>query len=139
LIVAYSLVRPSVARDDRDNPGSDAETPAAAFALIKLVLDHPKACDHRIVSLLRARQPARAIELALQRARSIENLPGPPRSVFGTSVRHPEWYAAAALVPISPNPSSYGPLLRAALTRAPSPESLHDYLKSLRPDKESKL
>ncbi|MGH7754873.1 MAG: hypothetical protein ACREM8_01120, partial [Vulcanimicrobiaceae bacterium] len=135
LLVAYSLVTGGFLAKGRDEPPS-SELPPAAFALIKLVLDHPRARDERIVALLRARDPDRALALALRRARQISALPGRPRSIAAAEIANPEWYAAAALIPIRRTARDYGTILDAALVRdrrGHIDQDARDYLNSLEP------
>jgi CRISPR-associated protein Csx17 len=144
LIRAYALVRASNAyeRDRGPGEGSDrqADPVPAAFALLKLVIDHPAACDRRIIARLRAGHVERALELALQRGRAVAEFPGPVRNISGAHVRDPRWYAAAALVPMRFTAADYAPLLNAALTRRFKPEISADrdvvnrYLLSLQPE-----
>lgn len=138
LLRSYSIVKPPMAvRHGGDSTGEEAgDGLPASFALIKLVLDHPRSCDRRIVALLRAREPQRALDLALQRARSIPGLPAAPRSVAAADVPDSQWYAAASLVPIRLRPSDYRPILNAALTRRIDLYETTDYLNSMRQEKE---
>ncbi|GEM_PF-3105939 len=136
LMMAYALVAPSTDQSGSAAVENGHGLPAAAFALMKLVIDHPKACDRRIISLLRARQPQRALALSLQRIRTIDGLPGMPRSVAAACVADPEWYAAAIIVPIRFEPQDYGLLLRAALVDT-SLWSVTSYLNSLKQEKEA--
>ncbi|MGP6157127.1 MAG: hypothetical protein ACLPYS_06395 [Vulcanimicrobiaceae bacterium] len=138
LLGSYSLIKPPIVvrHVEASVERTVDEAPPAAFALIKLVLDHPKACDRRIVALLRAREPARALALALQRARSIPGLPAEPRNVAAAHVPDAEWYAAAALVPIRLHASDYAPILNAALVQRTSPHGTTEYLNSIRKEKE---
>jgi hypothetical protein len=149
LIRAYALVRASNAyqRGHVQGDGSDHEADhvPAAFALIKLVIDHPAACDRRIIARLRAGHVERALELALQRGRAVAEFPAPIRNISGAHVTDPRWYAAAALVPIRLSASEYAPLLNAALTRRfnlklpADRDAVNRYLTSLQPQKEATL
>ena len=138
LLLSYSLIKPPVAVRHVERAGDRTcdDAPPAAFALIKLVLDHPKASDRRIVALLRAREPARALELALRRARTIPGLPAEPRSLAAAQVPDPEWYAAAALVPIRFTARDYAPILHAALVQRTREHGIVEYLNSIRKEKE---
>ena len=121
LLRAYALVRTSngYLRDHgiSEDAHCEADPIPAAFALIKLVTDHPTACDRRIVALLRAGHAERALDLALQRGRAVAEFPGPVRNLSGAQVTDPRWYAAAALVPVRLVAAEYAPLLNAALAR----------------------
>ena len=120
LMCAYSIVEPS------SEPAGEGEmslqampsTLPAAYALMKIVMDHPWARDPRILNLLNAGQAERALSLATQRARAIPGLFGRWRDISGIGIEHPRWYAAALLVPIQRSTDQYGPLLRAAMTHA---------------------
>lgn len=136
LLRAYALVTPPLQRPTIQPPPDVTPRPGAAFALLKIVLDHPQARDRRIVTLLRARDSSRAIALALQRARAIPNLPAPPRSIASATIADPEWYAAALLVPIHHTADDYAPLLHAALSHRPNTLAIQHYVNSLTPEKE---
>lgn len=98
------------------------ETIPAAYAVLKLVFDNPKARDERAVRLLCSHDCSRGLRLAVQRARAIRELPAPrddsrqaPRDVSGVVLEDSVWYAAALALPIEQSPAEYRKLLNAAL------------------------
>jgi CRISPR-associated protein Csx17 len=139
LIKSYSIIQPPMSAQPESGSLQEAycDAPPAAFALIKLVLDNPRSCDRRIVALLRSREPLRALELALQRARSIPGLPAGPRNVAVADVPDAQWYAAAALVPVRLEVAHYALILNAALSRRVNWYEVEDYLNSIRREKEN--
>jgi len=113
-------------------PVGDAQIPAA-FAVMKVVIDHPKARDARIVAYLRARDPRRAVELAARRSKVIEGLPARCRDISGACIDDPRWYASALLAPVDRSQASYQPLLAAALVNAPRHDETERYLRTAFP------
>ncbi len=133
LLVAYSILEPPHMPRAMRGQMSGAQLPAA-YAVMKVVIDHSKARDPRIVAYLRARDPRRAVELAARRARAIDGLPAHFRDIIGAHIDDPRWYASALLVPIERATWSYRPLLAAALVKAPSPGETEHYLRTTFPD-----
>ncbi len=133
LLVAYSIIDAPRGSRTMADATNDMRLPAA-YALMKVVVDHPAIRDPRIVAYLRARDHRRAIELATQRARMIVGLPARLRNIRGTHIEDPRWYASALLLPIERIASSYGPLLAAALVRAPESHETAHYLHTAFPD-----
>ncbi len=120
LIRAYAIVEPpSMLRYEGGTGGyAAADVLPAAYALMKIVLDHPEARDPRILNLLNTGQAERALSLATQRARTIRGLFGRWRDIGGISIENPRWYAAMLLIPIQRTIEQYGVLLRAAMAHA---------------------
>ncbi len=129
LLRAYAIVEPpSMLRYEGGASGhAAAAVLPAAYALIKIVLDHPGARDPRILYLLNAGQGERALSLARQRARTIRGLLGRWRDIAGISIEKPRWYAATLLVPIQRTIGQYGALMRAAMTYANNDEVRADF------------
>lgn len=94
----------------------DAPPIPAAYAVLKLVFDNPAARDERIVRLLFTGSTSRALALAVQRARTIPELPRGPRDVSSVRLEDAQWVAAALIVPIVHSTWGYGKLLDAALS-----------------------
>ena len=133
VLVAYSVVdAPSKART-MTGEANGAQLPAA-YAVMKVVVDHPKASDPRIIAYLCARDSRRALELAAQRARTIDGLPARFREISGARIDDPRWYAAALLVPIERSALQYGALLKAALVQKPGPGEAEHYLRTISPE-----
>jgi len=126
LLIAYSIVEPSHGSPTTSDAWS-VPLPAA-YAVMKMVIDHPKVGDPRIIGYLCARSPQRALELAMRRARMIEGLPASPRDVRGTSIDDPLWYASVLLVSVERSVRSYRRLLSAALVEAPNDARTARYL-----------
>jgi len=120
LMRAYAIIEPASMlghEGETDEHSAPAALPAA-YALMKIVLDHPEARDPRIPYLLNAGHAERALLLATQRARTIRGLFGRWRDISGIRIENPRWYAAALLIPIQRTVEQYGALLRAAMTHA---------------------
>lgn len=98
------------------------ETIPAAYAVLKVVFDNPRARDERIARLLRNGDSARGLRLAVQRARTIRDFPTPleagqqgPRDVSSIMLDDAPWIAAALLLPIERSAEEYLKLMNAAL------------------------
>lgn len=117
LLRAYSHIRLAQATTpyNADAAASDNEPISAAYALLKLVFDNPNAREDRVLRLLFTRDTARALRLAVQRARTIRELPESPRDVSAIMLEDPAWTAAALALPIERSAMEYGKLLDAAL------------------------
>ncbi|HTV72743.1 MAG TPA: type I-U CRISPR-associated protein Csx17 [Candidatus Acidoferrales bacterium] len=114
LLRAYGLIRlRSVACSPQHEDGD--ELIPAAYALLKIVFDNRRARDERIIRRLFSGQSASALQLAVRRARSLPNLPYPPRDVSRVTITDPVWTAAAIVLPLAKSDPTYGRLLRAAL------------------------
>lgn len=112
LLCAYSLIDMSKS-SEVIGEGSAADTQASpgvpvAYALLKLVMDHPKARTDRIPRLLAAKRAHDALTLAMRRARTISELLGEikPHQIRDVSdVQIPDsqvdWFAAALAIPIA--------------------------------------
>lgn len=129
LILAYAIVEPSARFAGADDGDDKATQPAipSPYAMMKLILDHSRARDERILALLTAGQPRRALELAVRRARTIGGLHGRWRDVDGAVISDPQWYSAALLVPIARGWKEYRWLLHAAMTHHSKDDAFEDY------------
>ena len=127
LLVGYSIVNPA-RNSGISGPDSSAPTVPASFAVMKVVMDHPRARDVRISRYLNVDDARRALRLAYQRARTISALPFPVRNVVDAEIDRTRWYSAALLLPISRDPLNYRDLLGAALITKPSLEQVKQYL-----------
>lgn len=118
LLGAYAVIGSS--RRGRSSPvmGGDAPTLPAAYAMMKVVLDHPQAADPDIISLLRAGHGDRALALSVRRSRVIRGLRGRWRDIAGIALAQPRWYAAALLVPIDQSRQQLQALLGAAMAHS---------------------
>ncbi|MGH7738338.1 MAG: type I-G CRISPR-associated protein Cas8g1/Csx17 [Candidatus Tyrphobacter sp.] len=123
LLRAYSLILLGKAHVALQSADSTEGLPAA-YAVLKLVFDHPKARDEQVLRLLFTRNAQRALALAVRRARTIRGLPRTsdgydprPRDVSAVRLQDDvaRWMAAALAIPISHSASSYGKLLDTAL------------------------
>ncbi|TAM58197.1 type I-U CRISPR-associated protein Csx17 [bacterium] len=129
LILAYAIVEPSARFAGTDGDDDEPAQPAipGPYAVMKLILDHPRARDERILALLAAGHPERALDLAARRARTIGGLRGRWRDVDGAIISDPQWYAAALLVPIARGWKEYRRLLCAAMTHKGEEHVYEDY------------
>lgn len=113
LVEAYAIVEP------RSEPACrrsfDAEPIPAAFAVVRLALDHFVTLDERIIELLIARRGSEAVRLAAQRLRVLDDLPSNPREVGDTMIEDPIAFLAALAIPTTQEPPAYRALLEAAL------------------------
>lgn len=115
LLAAYAVIEPQIAQT-RAREALELSRVPAAFALMKLVMDHPKSRDARIPALLNAGHSERAVALARQRTHTLDFTTGRWRDVAGAVITHPRRYAAALLVPLQQNVTQYSALISAALT-----------------------
>lgn len=129
LLIASSIISPPCKVQTIDGNASGSLLPAA-FAVMKIVVDHPTARDSRILHYLRARDFRRALELATRRARQINGLPPGAifRNVADANISDCRWYASVLLVPIERAKDSYEALLSAALVNRPNSNDVERYL-----------
>jgi CRISPR-associated protein Csx17 len=133
LLRAYSLIDLKTASLNQHVPDEESVLPTA-YAVLKLVFDHPQARDERIVKLLFTGNPTAGLRLAMHRVRTIRDLPSRARDVSDVQLEDAQWTAAALALPIERSVSNYRKLLSAALTtRVKSGEAgrVHTYLTSI--------
>ncbi len=133
LLRAYSLIRLAKANVELQKEQGEVPIPAA-YAVLKLVFDNAKARDERILRLLFTGNAESALTLAVQRARTIRDLPRAPRDVSAVQIEDSKWTAAALALPVAHSVHHYWRLLNSALTaRIPldQSESIRAYLATL--------
>jgi len=133
LVRAYALIRLHGAQIKLRPTAEDTAIPAA-YAVLKMVFDNPKARDARILRLLFTTNIASALALAVRRARTIRDLPFAPRDVSSVQISDAAWSACALALPLDRSVWNYRGLLNAALiSRIPrdQSESVRTYLKSI--------
>ncbi len=133
LLRAYGLIRLRGAETKAPPTARQTAIPAA-YAVLKMVFDNPKARDARIVRLLFTANVGPALALAVRRARTVRDLPFAPRDVSAVQISDAAWTACALALPIHRSEQNYRELLDAALTSRIAPhqnESVRAYLKSI--------
>lgn len=135
LLRAYALIRlGGLSAEPRGRTGDPVP---AAYAVLKVVFDNPKARDERILRLLfagNASNVSSALALAVRRARTIGDLPFGPRDVSRVHVEDPAWIGCALALPLALSAPNYRKLLDAALVSRigqEQNESVRVYLKTI--------